>query len=140
MRLLAPALAAMRSTRAPARPWAANSCFASSRMRSRMPSGSRCHFAVFFDLAKIAAHHSTHADVARVTGFENEDALSAVVASEAKQSILLLAKLDCFVATLLAMTGARFDLARPRRPLQQQRVDAAGAVSHAHHPRARLAA
>jgi hypothetical protein len=67
-------------------------------MRSRMPSGSRCHFAVFFDLVKIAAYHSTHADVARVTGFENEDALSAVVASEAKQSILPQAKLDSFVA------------------------------------------
>src|ERR1700694_5896929 len=28
----------------------------------------------------------------------------------------------------------------PPRPLQQQRVDAAGASAHAHHPRARLAA
>src|SRR5581483_9840466 len=44
MRLLAPALAAIRSTRAPASPCAANSSLAASRMRSRIPSGSRCHF------------------------------------------------------------------------------------------------
>src|SRR6185437_13861518 len=50
MRLLAPAFAAMRSTRAPASPWAENSCFAASRMRRRMPSGSRCHFRTRFGL------------------------------------------------------------------------------------------
>jgi hypothetical protein len=32
--------------------------------------------------------------------------LSSVIASEAKQSILLQRKLDCFVAALLAMTVA----------------------------------
>jgi hypothetical protein len=37
----------VRSTRAPANPWVANSV-AASRMRRRMPSGSRCHFKTRF--------------------------------------------------------------------------------------------
>ena len=41
MRLLAPASAAMRSTRAPPRPARANSAFAAARMRARVCSGSR---------------------------------------------------------------------------------------------------
>src|SRR5258706_3259338 len=75
MRLLAPALAAIRSTRAPARPWAANSCLAASRMRSRMPSGSRCHFKIRFALAKSVARDGGRSDVARTTGLKKEWAL-----------------------------------------------------------------
>src|SRR4051794_20470717 len=41
MRLLAPASLAMRSTRAPPRPWRANSTVAAARMRSRFLTGSR---------------------------------------------------------------------------------------------------
>src|SRR5215213_34547 len=41
MRLLAPASLAMRSTRAPPRPWRANSTVAAARMRSRFLIGSR---------------------------------------------------------------------------------------------------
>src|ERR1700737_4973376 len=86
MRLLAPALAAIRSTRAPARPWAANSCFAASRMRISIPSGSSCHFKIRFALAKtgdLSLDRSARArrktklrgtDVARKAGFENEAA------------------------------------------------------------------
>src|SRR5689334_11197667 len=44
MRLLAPARAAMRSTRAPPRPWRANSAVAASRMLARVRSGSRPFF------------------------------------------------------------------------------------------------
>src|SRR5262245_22530581 len=65
MRLLAPAFCAMRSTRAPPIPWVENSCLAASRMRSRMPSGSRCHLRTRFRLAKIG--RSVVADERRVT-------------------------------------------------------------------------
>src|SRR3954470_9616843 len=41
MRLLAPASLAMRSTRAPPRPWRANSTVAAARMRSRVLMGAR---------------------------------------------------------------------------------------------------
>src|SRR3954469_2716528 len=41
MRLLAPASLAMRSTRAPPRPWRANSTVAAARIRSRFLMGSR---------------------------------------------------------------------------------------------------
>src|ERR1700704_1659662 len=88
MRLLAPALAAIRSTRAPARPWAANSAFAASRMRSRMPSGSRCHFRIRFALANAVARWLCRgSDLACIRQFENEPCSITVIASEAKQSI-----------------------------------------------------
>jgi hypothetical protein len=63
---------------------------------------------------------------------------TTVIASEAKQSSFLATrrKLDCFVAALLAMT----EKLPSRRPLHQQRGDAAGADAHSEHPRARLAA
>src|SRR5712671_2498321 len=72
MRLLAPAFAAIRSTRAPASPWVANSCFAASRMRSRMPSGSRCHFCIRLVLIKTVVRSFRKTHVARKAGFENE--------------------------------------------------------------------
>src|SRR5450631_455189 len=55
-----------------------------------------------------------------------------------KQSGSHKASLDCVVATLLAMTTEQ--ASRPRRSLQQQGMDAAGAIAHAQHPCARLAA
>src|SRR5438128_2437703 len=78
MRLLAPAFSAMRSTRAPPIPWAENSCLAASRMRSRMPSGSRCHLKTRFRLAKIG--RSVVGDgggVTRVWRFEKSRAAAA---------------------------------------------------------------
>src|SRR6266852_3296648 len=104
MRLLAPALAAIRSTRAPARPWAANSCFAASRMRSRMPSGSRCHFRVRFALAKLVARSREVSGVARIRRVENE------------AGALLLPSLEGEGKNHLFSSA-------PGRPLQQQRVD-----------------
>src|ERR1700736_1367127 len=73
MRLLAPAAAAIRSTRAPPMPCAANSFFAASRMRIRMLSGSRCHLRGRFALAnRMTCRSKTRPDVARDRCFENE--------------------------------------------------------------------
>src|SRR5512141_781901 len=150
MRLLAPALAAIRSTRAPASPWAANSCFAASRMRSRIPSGSRCHFRVFVVLAKLLAR-CTRPGVARAARFENE-AICDPPSLRAKRSNPqhgtrvdgLLRRGACHRARMRA-TRWLLAMTRPRRSplrrlLQQQGVDAAGAAPHARDPRARLAA
>src|SRR5450432_3879251 len=119
MRLLAPALAAIRSTRAPARPCAANSCLAASRMRIRMPSGSRCHFRVRFALAKTVTDDGA-SGVTRESGFEK--------------------KMEhCSCPSLEGPLGRVEHGSLPRRPLEQHRVDAAGAVAHAQHPGARFA-
>src|SRR4029453_11476770 len=73
MRLLAPAWAAMRSTRAPARPWAENSCLAASRMRSRIPSGSGCHLRVCFPFANPVVRWVLIGQrVTRERAFEND--------------------------------------------------------------------
>src|SRR5690242_20728258 len=170
MRLLAPAFAAMRSTRAPASPWVANSCFAASRMRSRMPSGSRCHVRIRFGFdfaAELALDLALDFACALATASPGDGAAVGVSRERRfgpwRATLRSLSRLRGRAGVGVsprftlppwrefpprAALHERSDLPRkrerwssvPRRPLQKQRLHATRAAAHGHDARAGLAA